>query len=286
MTATPSSWKNISVFLDESPAGQALCLCAASLAHRFGARLVGVHCLRSAEGERPADGFVRGREAMDKVIARLREEQESRLISMGHHFGALARRFDLATEFRVIRDGNGDEEALPNSLHSDLLVLGSPTPHGLPEKWTAEKLFMASGVPTLLIPDNWSGVDIGHRVLVAWNGSRQARRAIADAMPILVNAAEVTVLIVDSLRTPERFGEAPGVDISTHPARHGVPVELDRVESHGAPVASVLAAEASRRSADMVVIGAYSRARSAELLFGGVTRDLLAHTPLPILTAR
>jgi nucleotide-binding universal stress UspA family protein len=145
---------------------------------------------------------------------------------------------------------------------------------------------MASGVPILIIPDGSATKLVGGKVLVAWNGSREARRAIADAMPILSTAQSVTVLVIDSAKTPQKFGEDPGVDIAAHLARHGVPVELEQIESAGMPVANVIGNRAVERCADLIVIGAYSHARSAEKIFGGVTRTLLSQMPVSVLVSR
>jgi len=286
MTDTPTGWKNISVFLDDTPQGEAVGDQAAALARRFGAHLIGIHGIDGIPGDSPADSFVRGQQAIGDVIARHQAAEKAQALAVARRFARLAAKHDIGAEFRVIRWGLGEEEAILNSLHCDLVILGHPTPHGLPGSWTTERLGMASGVPFLLIPDGWQGERVGDRVLVAWNGSREARRAIADAMPLLCAAQSVTVLVVDPARTPEKYGENPGADITTHLARHGVRVDLLQVESKGAPVADVIGARAMEREADLIVIGAYSHARSAEMIFGGVTRALLAHMPVPALVSR
>jgi nucleotide-binding universal stress UspA family protein len=127
---------------------------------------------------------------------------------------------------------------------------------------------------------------IGGKVIVAWNGSREARRAIADAMPILTAARSVTVLVVDAAKTPQKYGEDPGADIATHLARHGIHVDLEQAVSEGAPIAEVIGSRAVEQGASLIVIGAYSHSRSAEMIFGGVTRALMALMPVPVLVSR
>jgi nucleotide-binding universal stress UspA family protein len=173
-----------------------------------------------------------------------------------------------------------------NSLYSDLVILGHPQPRGLPENWTADRLLTATGVPVLAIPDGWDSRTIGTKALVAWNGSRQARRAIIDAMPLLSMAQSVTVLVVDSAKTPQKYGEEPGANISLYLTRHGIQVELQQTTSSGTSIAGTILSKATEQSMDLIVIGAYSHGRRTEALFGGVTRDLLAHASIPILLSR
>lgn len=286
MSDASTGWKTISVFLGDTPAGEKIAGHAAALAQRFGAHLIGIHSINGIPGGYTSDSFVRGKQAIDDVIARHQTAEKLLALSFARRLAVLSGKHDIRAEFRVIRWGHGDEEALINSLHCDLVILGHPKSHGLPESWTAERLLIASGVPFLFIPDDWKGKTVGSKVLVAWNGSREARRAIADAMPLLCTAQSVSVLVVDSARTPEKYGEDPGTDITTHLARHGVRVDLHQVESEGAPIADIIEACTAEQGADLIVIGAYSRARSAEMIFGGVTRALLAHLPMPALVSR
>ncbi len=143
---------------------------------------------------------------------------------------------------------------------------------------------MTSGVPALAIPDNWPATrPIGLAIQIAWNASREARRAITDAMPLLSLARSVSVLVVDAANMPGRFGADPGADISAYLARHAIPVELRQVTSDGRSIAETVLSIATTEGCDLIAIGAYSHARAAELIFGGVTRELLARTTVPIL---
>ncbi len=286
MNDMPTNWKNISVFLDDTPQSGKIGDYAATLAQRFGAHLIGIHGIAGIPGEYAADAFARGRKAIDSIIARRQAAEEEQALAVGRRFAALPAQYDISTEFRVIWSGRGDEEALLNSLHCDLVVLGHPKPHGLPKNWTAERLLIASGVPILIVPDIWKAETIGNKALVAWNASREARRAIADAMPILRSAQSVTVLVVDPAKAPAKYGEEPGADIATYLSRHGVRVEVEQVKSQGKPIAEIIGSQAVAQGADLIVIGAYSHARSSEIIFGGVTRALLTEMPMPILVSR
>ena len=95
----------------------------------------------------------------------------------------------------------------------------------------------------------------------------------------------MTVLVIDQVGSQPR-GLEPGADIALDLVRYGVSVRVERVASHGAPIAQVILASAVRSGADLLVIGAYSHARLREILLGGTTRTLLAQMPVPILLSR
>src|SRR5260370_35813423 len=124
------------------------------------------------------------------------------------------------------------------------------------------------------------------RIIAGWQASREARRAVADALPFLVAAASVTLLVVDSAERAGRHGEEPGADIALYLTRHGARVEVEQVLSQGSPVADIILSVAANHGVDLIVIGAYSHARSVEMVFGGVNRTLLARAPVPVLMSR
>jgi nucleotide-binding universal stress UspA family protein len=186
----------------------------------------------------------------------------------------------------MIRSYRADDDMVLNSLHCDLVVIGHPDPPGLPKGWSPERLLMASGVPVLIIPDGWKSETIGDNILVGWNASREARRAMADAMPFLRAAQSVTVLVVDPAKRADKHGQEPGADIGLYLARHGVHVDVEQATSNGSPIGEVILSRAVDRGMDLIIIGAYSHPRWAEIIFGGVTRTLLTEMPVPVLMSR
>jgi nucleotide-binding universal stress UspA family protein len=121
------------------------------------------------------------------------------------------------------------------------------------------------------------------RVLIGWNGSRESARAVAEAMPFLHMATEITIVVVEDGASAE-IGEAPGADIARHLSRHGLGAEL-RVLSGRTDAGDALLAEARARTADLIVIGGYGHSRFREWALGGVTRHLLHHATVPVLVA-
>jgi nucleotide-binding universal stress UspA family protein len=139
--------------------------------------------------------------------------------------------------------------------------------------------------PLLVVPYDWAPGPLGERVLVAWDASREAARAVNDALPILEQAASVLVVSINPKSTPLGHGELPGADIALHLARHDIDVEVQSIEVDQMEVGEALLSFASDGSRDLLVMGAYAHSRIRELVLGGVTRAVLAHMTLPVLMA-
>jgi nucleotide-binding universal stress UspA family protein len=278
--------KNIGVFVDATPEGQKRVDYAATLAHQCGAHLAGIHVVSAARPEHRSDYYVIGEKAIRASLAWEKAADEAVTINVRRRFEAISAKRDLSAEFRVIRRGGPDEDLILGSLHSDLVVIGQRELHELPGYLSPERLLLASGAPILVVPSGWKYGPIGKKILVGWNASREARRAVADALPFLVAAASVTLLVVDSDKRAGRHGEEPGADIALYIARHGAHIEVEQVSSRGSPVADIILSYAADHGMDLIVIGAYSHARSVEVVFGGVTRTLLKQSPIPVLMSR
>jgi nucleotide-binding universal stress UspA family protein len=276
-------FKSIAVFVDPSSAGEARTRYAVRMALRHGAHLIGIFAVPSMAGGSPAESFVRGHEAVRQVIASHQSSETAAVDAAKQSFSACCARENISSEFRLLRRFDVNDNAALNSLHADLVIVGGPRPGGLPGDWSAEALVLATGVPFLLLPEAWTGSAEQH-VVVAWNASREARRAIADALPFLVGALSVTLLVVDPHKNP-RHGEEPGADVAHYLTRHGAKVVVEQVQSHGEPIANVILACAKRHDTDLIVVGAYSHGRTTEAIFGGVTRSLLRDAAVPLLIA-
>ncbi len=279
--------KTIAVFLDASPSGQRRAEHAAALAIRWDADVVGVQVIANPE----LPGYMhnaRGREAVVQVIdykRRLEVEAKVAALLEGERFQALCAHLQAHCEFRMIGPGEANQEAILNAFQSDVVVVGHPEPHGLPPHMAPERILLESGVPLLIIPNAWQGETIGERIVIGWNATREARHAVAGAMAFLVAARAVTVLLID----PQEHwghGRAPGADVAKYLTRHGAPVTVHRVTTHGSSIADALLSYVERQAADLLVLGAYSHARLRELLLGGVTRTLLSRMPVPVLISR
>ncbi len=280
--------KIITVFLDASPSGRKRVAHAASLAQRWNAHLIGVYATFSGVTLPPYMSYARGEKAIVDVIAyedQLDADAEAAAARVSEDFQTLCARLNVPGEFHAIGRENSIEEAIRIAFHSDLILVGHPEPHGLPDYLSAEQLLLQSGMPLLIVPNEWEGQTIGNKILIGWNATRQVRRAVADAMALLVAAQSVTVLVIDP-RRGQQHGQDPGSDIALHLDRHGAHVHLEQVPSLGDSIPAILLSYAEHNASDLLVVGAYSHARLKEVILGGTTRTLLENMPIPTLMSR
>jgi nucleotide-binding universal stress UspA family protein len=163
----------------------------------------------------------------------------------------------------------------------DLTIV--PVPEGdYFDQWYAESIIFGSGRPTVVLPHTRkrSGSFALDTVIVAWDFSRSATRAIADAMPILEKAKRVCVLTVTKEKAIDTRRSGP--ELAKHLSRHGVEVVLDEIDAKGRGIGEVFEAHVSYRSADLLIMGAYGHSRIREFVLGGATRSMLARPPVPI----
>lgn len=276
--------KSLIVFVDASPAGEARTRYAIALAARHEAHLIGVFIATAAWKRNPADAYVTGPVAVREMVERHNLMDAAAAAAASRNFEAAASRERLTYEFRLIADSRADELVRLHSLHADLVVVGHPSPGGTPALASPDALLMATGVPFLIVPDTWSSDAVATNVLFAWNASREARRAISDALPLLKAARSVAVLVIDPQKNASH-GEQPGADVAHYLSRHGVVARVEQRQSNGRAVADVIREFAADDGSDLVVLGAYSHARTREFIFGGVTRSLLKIITVPMLIA-
>lgn len=144
-------------------------------------------------------------------------------------------------------------------------------------------LLLESGRPVLVVPARFKSQRPAKHVVVAWRPTREATRALHDAMPLLHAAESVDVLEVGPEDGEGGDGPQPGADIATHLARHGLKVRVVLSERSGESVAMALMKHVEQSGAELLVAGGYGHSRFREWVLGGVTRELLKHTAVPIL---
>ena len=163
----------------------------------------------------------------------------------------------------------------------DLIVLGRPGRAAQnPRMAPLEAALFESGRPVLIVPPTLPK-ELGHNVLVAWNGSTEQARTNAFAMPLLRGADEVTVLTVEGGMTPGPTGD----EAALHLVRNGVPATAVNVAPAGRTTGEAILDHAELRGCDLIVKGAYAQSRLRQMIFGGATRHILAHATLPVLMA-
>lgn len=193
----------------------------------------------------------------------------------------------VRAEWRAVEGDLVDAVCL-HAKYTDLVVMGQrdtgeDAMDG--EDGLVDHVVLEAGRPVLVVPYAGRFKTIGDKVVVAWNASREATRAVNDAMPLLQKAREVEVLAINPRGGRAGHGDVPGADISLHLARHGVKANAEHIFSDDVDPGAMLLSRAADAGADLIVMGAYGRSRLRELVLGGATRHLLRHMTVPVLMA-
>jgi nucleotide-binding universal stress UspA family protein len=163
----------------------------------------------------------------------------------------------------------------------DLSVVGQAEPKSMRDNLMIEGALFDSGRPVLVVPYiQRAGIKLD-RVMVCWDGSRNAARAINDAMPFLTRAKKVDVTTIGTIQN--NANEIQCANIVKHLARHGSNVELRRINGGDVDVANVILSDAADRDADLIVMGGYGHSRLREFILGGATRGILSSMTVPTL---
>lgn len=271
--------KDILVYVDTGARAALRVDLAIRLAQRFGAHLTGLHVIPP-----PFVPMMTHTPIPPEIV----EEQVSLFRDLAAKAEATFRteigRAGVPGEWRTT-NGFPAELVPVHARYAALTVLGQSdpdepgnTPLDLPDR-----VALGAGGPVLVVPRAGSFADTGQRVVVAWSATREAKRAIDDAMPILAQAKQVTVLAIKPKTGPTRHGDVPGADIALYLARHGVKAEAAQVYGEDMSVPDLLLSRAADLGADLIVMGAYGHARLLELALGGTTRAILARMTVPVL---
>jgi nucleotide-binding universal stress UspA family protein len=275
------TFKSILVHLDTGARAHTRFEIALELAHRFGARLTAVFSTYIPEPH----AFLVMAGTAEYYTAHQRQRHE-RGAAMERLFHAELARANVEGEWHAPM-GYANDVVPPFARLADLVVLGQPDADD-PESFVAdqfvEHVVLSAGRPALLVPSAGSFDRPGQRVLIAWDGSREATRALHDALPFLTQADKVTLLTVDATRGEPPGYRIPGADIALTIARHGVQVDVREIADDSAtPVGDVLLSAAAGLQCDLLVMGAYAHSRLHEVILGGATRTILASMTLPVL---
>ena len=273
------SYRTIVVQVDHAPNATARIELAAQLATREGAHLVGAamtgvprYMLAGSpyegSGVLIADHLRRANERASAALAR---------------FEGIATRIGAPHEQRR---HNVDEYSglCLQARYADLLVLGQADPNDHEEGGLLldlpEQVLLHGGRPVLLVPRSGSFTPPARHALVAWNGSREAARAVSAALPLLQQVDQVTLAVLGASQGDH--GEEPGADIALYLARHEIKVNV-LMQPRPADAGKAILALASELGADLLVMGAYGHSRWREMVLGGATRSILAQATLPVL---
>ncbi len=220
-----------------------------------------------------------------ELLGRARQEAEAERRKVEARLAQSSKDIDLRNAEALSRDLG--RVAAVHARYADVAIMTRPQDGAGAElrEEIIEGVLFHSGRPALIAPPGWKGTGIGKRVVVAWDASREATRALSEAQSILEKAEQVTVITVDAKPKMFGHGDAPGANIAGHLSRRGLPAEVRNVDSMGRAASLAILNEATVLGADLVVMGGYAHSRLRELVFGGATRELLRSATVPLLMA-
>jgi nucleotide-binding universal stress UspA family protein len=215
-----------------------------------------------------------------------RDESRAAAAAAIDRFEAAARREGLSAEHRLFQTSLGDAIALFGRIarHFDLSVVKQQEPdrpNG--DDLMVEAGLFQSGRPVVVVPYIQNTPLKLDRVLVSWDCSHGAARAIGDAMPFLHRAKAIDIVTVTNGRIKKN--EVPGVEIGQHLARHGLKVDVRQIVAEDLDVANTILSYAADNAVDFIVMGGYGHSRLREFVLGGTTRGILHTMTVPALMA-
>lgn len=272
------SIRNILVAFNGTETSERAVKLAAHMARRYDAHLTGVyaHTLPHTYVQMEAYMTANAIMALDESNAKA----EKRVAAA---FEAL-----VDAEEQGLRSTFLCEHGFPNDVISqfartyDLVVVGQPDRDHEGSFYAdpdPDTIALQSGRPVLIAPRGYERLETSRGAIVAWDGKRAAARALSDAMDLLQSEDSVTVLHVGD----EDDVRQPGRDIMEHLSRHGMSVKLSNQPKTNLAISDVVLNTCAETDAGLLVMGAYEHSRFSELLLGGVTRDIVARTHIPVL---
>jgi nucleotide-binding universal stress UspA family protein len=286
--------KDLLVCIDPTTAGDTRLKLAFNLARTNKAHLTGTYPLPEAQvarGGAPGFGGAPGMTGIAEepvspggAVSEVFHEAEV-ADRAEHRFKDELRLAGIDGEWHTVPDSDS-AELIELAKSVDLTIMGQRPPNSGSDgaaRFRPEDFVIAAGRPVLVVP--YAGIfeTVGKRILVAWDGTREAIRALNDALPLLLDAETVIVMFVG---TKERDIEqhSPAVErIVRHLRRHGINATEEKTLRSGLAVSDVLLSRAADLAADMIVAGGYHHSQLRETLIGGVSRDLLQHMTVPVL---
>src|SRR5689334_2825791 len=273
------SYKTILVHLNDKRRAEALLAPAIQLATRYNSHLLGLHVYASMPAPPVPMGYASS--VLGSVIAQERRQGEE----IAATFSRMTANAAFVAEWHLLKVPNVDlaSVVMEHGRVADLIIAGQTDPDWdlSPLLDFPDRLALESGRPVLVIPYAGRYRQIGRNVVIAWKPTREAARAVFDALPLLQGAENVHILEVKG--RGEETGLAPDTSIAAALARHGIRPMIRTSVAPDISVGDDILSRLSDLDADLLVMGAYGHSRMREMVFGGATRTIARHMTVPTL---
>lgn len=275
------TYRTILVHIDDHASCEPRLSAAIRLALAFRAELVGIYLVPGTEMSPSAAAMLRP----DVVERRLGEYGEAQHGAEAAFRARTAAAGLAAIDWRAPA-GSPVDAAVAHARCTDLFILGQHNPAAASFSETlVSGVLLSSGRPTLVIPYIGAQATLGENMLVAWDGGREASRAIGDALPLLTRAARVDVIAVDADVDAELDDRLAGARLAAWLRRHDVAIDVVHQEAQDIGIGEWLLSRAADFGSDVIVMGGYGHTRMRELVLGGVTRTMLRSMTVPVFMA-
>jgi nucleotide-binding universal stress UspA family protein len=267
--------KDILVHVDTAPECDARVALAAAVAKRLQADLAAIFALPPPDLATWATGPTLKALELELV------ELEASAVAAEAQFTAMLRKHSLRGRWLLER-GSPADCVIRRSRAADLVVLGQRNPDRPQALEAPENVIMACGRPVLMVPYIGSFMQTGDRPLLAWNDSRESRRAVRDALPLMTGKKPATIIWV---KPEQQEGKTAIADLAEYLGRYGLKAESELVTDTELKPAEEVLARATDLAADLIVMGADGHSRAREIVLGGMTQDILRQMTVPVLMA-
>ncbi|MGD9785992.1 MAG: universal stress protein [Hyphomicrobiaceae bacterium] len=273
--------KDLLVAYDGNEASQRALEFATQMGRKYGATVTGLTVSRPEPFESHLRKWIPDNVKESMVTARLEATRSietrfrEQLAQMGH---------TGETQW-LVEEGQPDLTLARSARFFDILVIGQfitafTTEH---RSVDPQELLQRAGKPIIIVPRDYKVKSFREVAAVAWDGSRHAARALTDAMQILETKKKLFILTARADKQSRDIGELPGLDLQVHLKRHGVDSEIVHFDTTAHGIGPAILERCAEIDPDVLVMGAYGRAKFGAQMFGGVTRYILQHHKVPVL---
>jgi nucleotide-binding universal stress UspA family protein len=216
------------------------------------------------------------REGQEEAQARA-ERVKARLAEAG---------LSASVEAQYVDRGTVATLAARSARYADLTLL-TPQVEGfdLLQTWVMNGALFESGRPVVLLPKGETSFPKPKRVMIAWDASVEASKAVLDAVGLMQGAEAVDAVLIDPVPSFEGHGPEPGMDLATYLARHGIRITVHRLPKQGREVSDILNQTVTDLGADLIVMGGFGHSRLRQRIFGGTTTDMVKQAKVAVLMA-